>query len=223
MLERLANLVGYRQSALSSPFVARLFSVSRNCGIASDASEAAEKRNARQKLLYNRDAAYRQKELARATAWRDENREKSRQITRVTNRLYRQDAAHRQKDREHALRRYHELYSKDPVREHRRRLYRWVRAQFDIMSTLPWKTHRPLVHETKVEHFCQGCRVAKFGGSTVWWQQLDSEDQYCCPACYVKDLDASMPEGYEGITTWNDLVARKAELDALGQNIKSKP
>lgn len=223
MLERLGGLLGLRPSTLSSLFVARLSSVSRNRDIDSNVSEAAEEQNARRRLRYNSDAAHRERRLAQARAWKAKDPERARLSQRTSQYKFYRNPAFRQKNIEQALRRYHEFGRKDPVDQHRRRLYSWVHRQFDIMSTLPWKTHRPLFQETKVEHFCQGCRLAKHGGSKVWWQQLDAEDQYYCPACYAKDIDASMPEGFEGITKWTDMVARKKELDALGPSNKPKP
>lgn len=223
MLQRLRNILGLRPSTLSAPSIIRLYSVARVHGIDAKHAEALEIQRARWKHRYDNDAAFRKKSVAANSAWRKKNREKFLRILRDSSRALRQDTAYSKRLNEHTLRKYHEIYSKDPVNQHHRRLYRWARTQFDFMSTLPWKTHRPLVQETSVEHFCQGCRLAKHGGSTVWWQQLDAQDQYYCHVCYAKDVDASMPEGYEGIARWKDLVARKAELDALSQNNKSKP
>ncbi|CAD0084394.1 unnamed protein product [Aureobasidium vineae] len=90
------------------------------------------------------------------------------------------------------------------------------------MSSLPWKTHRPLYYPEKVRHFCQGCDDKRLDGLRFWWVRLDQET-YDCPTCHAQDLNAAMPEGYEGITIWKDMVARKDELDGLAAKSQSPP
>ena len=90
-----------------------------------------------------------------------------------------QDArtAHRKKTREHFLerlsanpeirdadyRRFKLRYKED---EHYRcyRCYRypWLREQ------LPWKTHRPILYDRKVEHYCNACEWARTSGTKLW-------------------------------------------------------
>lgn len=223
MLERLGNILGHRPSTLSSPFLARLFSVSRKRGT-KPKSETVEDYNARRRLRYNNDAAYREARLAHARAWQAQNPEKAKLSSRDSKKTsYKQNPVFRQKQIARRLRAYHEVYKHDPLIRLRRHLRLWMDRQADFMSALPWKTHSPQMYEASIEHLCQSCRRKVHGGSRLWWHRLGSDDQYDCHPCYVQDADASMPEGYEGITTWRDMVARKDELDSLEQNDKSKP
>lgn len=223
MLRRLGGLLGLRLSTLASPFVARLFSVSRKLDTGTR-SEAAEKNNTRQRLLYNNNPAYRERKLAEIKAWQAKNPEKNKLSNRTSkNTIYKQNPAWRQNHLAREIRRYHEVCKHDPRETLRRRLRSWAQRNADHMSTLPWKTHRPLYLDTREEHLCQSCHSIRHGGSRLWWQRFDSDDEYECHSCYVKDVDASMPAGYEGITTWKDLVARKAELDPHDQSNRSKP
>jgi hypothetical protein len=223
MLERLGNILGFRPSHISSPLIARFFSVSRVNGVDLKGAGTTQKPWANTLLRYHTDPAFRAKMRAQAKAWQVENRDRYLQLVRAREKVSRQDPVYVQNNNAVSLKRYHQKYSKDPLRKHRYLLCNWVRYHFDIMSTLPWKTHRPIYQETKVEHVCQGCGYARHGGLKLWWLRLASDDQYYCSGCYVKDIDASMPEGYEDITTWRDLVTRKEELDGLGQSNTSKP
>jgi len=223
MLERLGNILGHQPSTPSSPFLARLFSVSRKRGTKLK-SETVQDYRARQRLRYNNDAAYREAELARVRAWQAQNPEKAKLSSRISrNTSYKQNPVFRQNEMARWLRAYHEVYKKDPLFRLRRSLRQWTDKQHDFMSALPWKTHSPEMHEAPIERFCQSCHRKRHGGFRLWWHRLGSDDQYDCHSCYVQDATASMPEGYEGITTWRDLVARKQEFDALDQSNKSKP
>ena len=223
MLERLGNILGYQPSALSSPFLARLFSVSRKRGT-KPKSETLEDYNARRRLRYSNDAAYREAGLARVKAWQAQNPEKAKLSSRVSKSTsYKQNPVYRQNHIASRLRAYHEVYKKDPLVMLRRSLRQWIERQHDFMSALPWKTHSPEMPEAPIERLCQSCHRKRHGGARLWWHRLGSDDQYDCHSCYVQDANASMPEGYEGIRTWKDLVARKQEFDALDQSNKSKP
>jgi hypothetical protein len=223
MLKRLGSILGFRPSHVSSPRIARFFSASRVNGVDLKGAGTTQKPRADALLRYHTDPAIRARMRAQAKAWQVENRDRYLQLLRAKNEVYKQDPAYVQKRKTMNLKDYHENYSKDPLRSHRRLLSNWVRYHFDIMSTLPWKTHRPIYQDTKVEHVCQGCGYAKHGGLKLWFLDLASDDQYYCPACYVKDIDASMPAGYEGITRWKDMVARKNKLDGVRQSNESKP
>jgi hypothetical protein len=221
MLERLGSILGFRPLVQTSQSIARFFSISRVYGKTPEDPQTPKK--LWPKLRYHNDAAFRDKIIAHTRAWQAKHRDQFLQATRARARIYRKDAVRVQNKKDTIRKAYHEKYSKDPVYMHRVRLYTWVRTRQHVIPTLPWKTHRPLYYETKVEHFCQGCQVTEHGGKKLWWLRLGSDDQYDCHFCYAKDIDASMPEGYEGITTWRGILARKEELDRLGQSDESKP
>jgi hypothetical protein len=218
MLEKLGSMLGCRPSLILSSPIARFFSVSHVHN-----SEVPEKRWTKSLLRYHNDAAFREKALAATKAWQLNNHDSYRQNLRVWNKVNYSDPAFRQKRISHTSKLYHEQYRNDPVHMQRVRLRSWILGHLDFMLALPWKTHRPQWYPTSTEHICHSCRVKRHGGSKLWWQSLGSDDQYDCNLCYVKDVDASMPEGYEGITRWKDMVARKEQLDGLGQSNKSEP
>jgi hypothetical protein len=221
MLEKFRSILGCRPSLVLSPPIARFFSVSRVHNSATKDSGSPEKPWAKTLLRYHTDAAFREKTLAQAKAWNLKNRDKYRKNLRALSKAYYLDPAYCQKKSAGNMKLYREQYSKDPVFMQRARLRNWAHDHPDDMSALPWKTHRLQWYTTSVEHICHSCRVTRHnGGSRLWWQRLGSDDQYDCHPCYVKDVDASMPEGYEGITRWKDMVARKEELDRLGQSNK---
>jgi hypothetical protein len=223
MLKKLGSILGYRPSLVLSPPIARFFSVSHVHNSAPKDPELPEKPWTYYRLRYHNDAAFREKKIAKAKAWNLNNHDRYRQYLRDMSKVYQSDPAYCQRKAARDLKLYHEQYSKDPVFKQRRRLRGWVQHHPDVMSALPWKTHRLQWYTTSVEHVCHSCRVIRHnGGSRLWWQRLGSDDQYDCHPCYVKDIDASMPEGYEGITRWKDMAARKNELDRLGQRNKSK-
>jgi hypothetical protein len=223
MLDKIGSILGFRPSILSSPSIARFFSISRVQRKTPEDPEAPKKPRAKTSLRYHNDAAFRETHLAYVRAWQAKHRDQYLLRVRARENVYRQDAVRVQNKKDTTLKNYHEKYSKDPVYMHRLRLYTWVRTRQHVIPTLPWKTHRPLYHQTRVEHFCQGCQVTEHGGKKLWWLRLGSDDQYDCHFCYAQDIDASMPEGYEGITTWRGILARKEELDRLGQSDESKP
>jgi hypothetical protein len=111
-----------------------------------------------------------------------------------------------------------------------------------VREELPWKTHVPLVYESKVKHFCKGCNWSPVNGLKLWWrrgktveeEEAEEEDEvfvqgqeseedddkeksgdYLCHACYVRTRSRFeiLPEGYEDVETLKDIVARKKQLD----------
>jgi hypothetical protein len=221
MLDRLGSILGCRPSLVLLPPIARFFSVSCAYNLASTDPEAPKKPWANILLRYRNDAAFREARIAKAKAWNLNHHDEYLQASRASNKHRRQDPICAQNERVRSMKYYHEKYRHDPTVLHRFRLYTWVTTRFDFISTLPWKTHRPLYFQSKVEHFCQGCRMPRHRGVRLWWLKLGSDDQYDCHACYVKDVDASMPQGYEGITRLKDMIALKEQLDRLGQSNKS--
>jgi hypothetical protein len=115
----------------------------------------------------------------------------------------------------------------------------WVRRVSLVREELPWKTHVPLVYESKVKHFCKGCDWSPVHGLKLWWRrgksveeaeeedegfvqgqeseevEKEKSDEYLCHACYVRTRSRFeiLPEGYQDVKTLKDIVARKEQLD----------
>jgi hypothetical protein len=85
------------------------------------------------------------------------------------------------------------------------------------------------MHDKRVEHYCNGCRVTKGLGTKLWWRSMHAQSlqaresmseeapahEYLCHGCYIKQRSwsAAMPKGYEDVTTLESLIARKEQLD----------
>jgi len=134
--------------------------------------------------------------------------------------------ASRQKRRDlHAKRKNDETYQLYIYLKNWLRNHQWVRED------LPWKSHIPLLYGHKVEHYCHGCDWTKIGGIQLWWRRKrdtglpdhhllkdESEsDEYLCHGCYVSKHARfeALPEGYEDVKTFRDLVARKKQFDQV--------
>jgi hypothetical protein len=111
----------------------------------------------------------------------------------------------------------------------------WVRKE------LPWKTHVPLIHESKVRYFCKGCDWSPVNGLKLWWRRGKEEEEEeeedkvfvqgqeseeddkkkeksvenICHACYMRTRSRfeALPDGYEHVETLKDVVARKEKFD----------
>ena len=98
------------------------------------------------------------------------------------------------------------------------RLKQWLFLHAWVRDELPWKSHRPVLHDQSTEHYCAGCKWAKFGGRRLWFKSLIDES-YLCQSCYIPpnpDWNKIMPEGYEDVRHFKDLRARKEQLDGSG-------
>lgn len=112
-------------------------------------------------------------------------------------------------------------------------LRRWVKSHEWVRQDMRWKTHVPLWHVSRVEHYCHGCEWTRKGGAKLWWhrkreadgvagnagESQDSDersDDYLCHKCYVssRTREEALPEGYEDVKDFED-VKRKRQLDGL--------
>lgn len=96
----------------------------------------------------------------------------------------------------------------------RARLVSWTKHSW--VRQLPWKSHTPIVTQDKVRHICATCDIYRIDGAKLWWRRHNPSDPplYDCQSCYVKNFQ-HRPEGYEDVTTYKELKARKEELDNL--------
>jgi hypothetical protein len=75
----------------------------------------------------------------------------------------------------------------------------------EIWSHLTWKTHRPVLYDTKTKHECASCYKNPYLGYRLWWKRHDNSDHspdhspglYDCHACFVADWSRAVPIGYE--------------------------
>ena len=120
-------------------------------------------------------------------------------------------------------------------------LSRWVMTHEWVRADLDWKTHVPVWHESSVEHYCHGCDWTRMKGARLWWRKRDAaaagvvvgnagerrdsdkSDEYLCHKCYVSSRTRSeaLPEGYEDVKGFKDVVARKRQLDELAASVPS--
>lgn len=92
------------------------------------------------------------------------------------------------------------------------RLIRWTKHSW--VRQLPWKSHTPIVTQDKVRQICATCGSYRIDGAKLWWRRHNPSDPplFDCQRCYMKNFQ-HMPEGYENVSTYTELKARKEELD----------
>jgi hypothetical protein len=116
----------------------------------------------------------------------------------------------------------HRLYYQASKGDERMKLYwylrNWSTRYAWFREDLPWKSHRPVYHDERVEHHCEGCGWTKRSGNRLWWKKIQSSpteaDNWLCISCYVprSDWKEAMPKGYEGLTTIKEIAKRRDEL-----------
>ena len=90
----------------------------------------------------------------------------------------------------------------------------WTRNHAWVREELPWKSHRPVLYTSPVQHRCESCGITRRGGLLLVWQSIAQPDSYSCQSCYLnQDMEACMPKGYEDVRDLGELVARKKKLD----------
>jgi hypothetical protein len=95
-------------------------------------------------------------------------------------------------------------------------LSKWTRAHAWVREELPWKSHRPVLYTSPVQHRCESCGLTRRSGLRLVWQSIAQPDLYSCHTCYLKqDLGACMPEGYEDVRDLRELARRKKESEKL--------
>jgi hypothetical protein len=75
----------------------------------------------------------------------------------------------------------------------------------EIRKHLTWKSHTPVVYDTKRKHECASCHCNPYLGYRVWWKRHDESDHnpdhstdiYDCHACFASDWRRALPVGYE--------------------------
>ncbi|THY82167.1 hypothetical protein D6C93_09299, partial [Aureobasidium pullulans] len=114
-----------------------------------------------------------------------------------------------------------EIARRNAVFTMRVRLSNWLCAHAWVRESLPWRTHRPIVHAEKVEQKCVGCGWVRRGGLKLTWSSI-SDGSVLCHNCYMQrgDIAQVMPEGYGHVRFMSDLRARKDELDGPGSSAK---
>ncbi|THX23243.1 hypothetical protein D6D12_08557 [Aureobasidium pullulans] len=87
----------------------------------------------------------------------------------------------------------------------------WVRQ-------LSWKTYQPLYFKDAALFRCSKCSPARYRSLKMWWRlRDDTRDETLCHSCYIEARRTSlMPEGYEDVEIYKDLVVRKKQVDNQG-------
>lgn len=116
--------------------------------------------------------------------------------------------------RERNNKRCKERYRTNPMHRLSQLMTKWVKAHSWVREELPWKTHRPVLHTSPVQHRCEGCGLTRLKGLLLVWRSLAQSDSYRCHKCYVQQgPEACMPKGHEDVRRFKDLIARKHELE----------
>jgi hypothetical protein len=85
----------------------------------------------------------------------------------------------------------------------------WCRHEW--IRELPWKNHRPVLLKEKIYDHCARCKHSRHRAILFWWRSLD---EVLCNRCYMSgEWNDILPEGYEDVRTFNELRARKKQLD----------
>lgn len=108
----------------------------------------------------------------------------------------------------------HMIHNRDRVRANIRN---WI-LRHPWVRQLPWKTYQPLCFKDMALFRCSKCSPARYRSLKMWWRlRDDTTDETLCHSCYIEANRTSlMPEGYEDVETYKDLVARKRQLDNQG-------
>lgn len=86
-----------------------------------------------------------------------------------------------------------------------------IRSHAWLCERLPWKTHKPVFYEDKVQHACSTCLIPRYGGAhKLWWASYDGK-HYQCNSCYFNGSDV-MPKGYEDVLSMAELKKRMEKL-----------
>ncbi|THY43204.1 hypothetical protein D6C98_08651 [Aureobasidium pullulans] len=100
----------------------------------------------------------------------------------------------------------------------------WVRD-------LPWKTYRPVYFENPAQLKCATCDFVRTKSSKIWWRKVaenqgagQSTETHICHNCYTSpDWTETMPEGYEDVRRYRDLLARNTQIrgpDSAGKHMR---
>lgn len=73
-------------------------------------------------------------------------------------------------------------------------------ARPETWKQLTWKSHMPVLYDTKTKHECASCHTNPYLGFRLWWKRHNTDqspDLYDCHACFVADWSRTSPIGYE--------------------------
>jgi hypothetical protein len=207
MISLLPESTGLVNLSLRTPSLTRPFSLSYAYQRV-ETPEAAAKRRLRDKVFYKK----RTKELEC-----DPEATKQSWYTWWSKTRYSNDPAWRL-TRQESQRTYNATLKHDEAYQMRQRIKHWLFAYDWVRKQLPWQSHRPIVYDTKTEHYCAGCKWTRPGGRRLYWQSIADTDSYLCSACYIPsenpDWDKILPKGYGDVRGMKALRARKQQLDA---------
>ncbi|THZ80527.1 hypothetical protein D6C84_07378 [Aureobasidium pullulans] len=92
------------------------------------------------------------------------------------------------------------------------------------------KTYRPVYFEDPAQFECKTCDYARIRSAKLWWRKIaenqragQSTETHICHNCYTSpDWTEIMPEGYEDVRKYRDLLARDTQIrcpDSAGKHM----
>jgi len=93
------------------------------------------------------------------------------------------------------------LFRQNPAFKQSASLRQFILRRPQVWRHLEWKTHTPVLYDTKTTHECASCHTKPFQGFALWWKRHDDLDHnpdiYDCHTCFVADWSRALPIGYE--------------------------
>jgi len=93
------------------------------------------------------------------------------------------------------------LFRQKPAFKRSESLRQFILSRPQTWQHLEWKTHTPILYDTKTKHECSSCYKNPYQGFKLWWKRHDNLDHnpdiYDCHACFVADWSRALPIGYE--------------------------
>jgi NAD-dependent dihydropyrimidine dehydrogenase PreA subunit len=95
---------------------------------------------------------------------------------------------------------------------------------------LTWKSHMPVVYDTKTKHGCASCHKKPCMGFRLWWKRHDNSNHipdhsthiYDCHACFVADWSRIPPIGYEDFQFGQDKTSRLCKETKSGSTASER-
>lgn len=73
---------------------------------------------------------------------------------------------------------YNAQYRNDERYRMRQLLTLWLHKHAWVREELPWKSHRPVLYDKRIEHYCAGCEWTKHRGRQLYWQNMVSRQEF---------------------------------------------
>jgi hypothetical protein len=165
-------------------------------------------------ITWSKDPAKQREALDEQTAARRLERLENPTKVRIRNRLYNERYYYGKLETRERIAEYKQRPEvKERKRKHQQTLAckraeslrRFILYRPKTWRHLTWKSHTPVVYETRTKHECASCHTKPCLGFKLWWKRHDrsnhianhSTDSYDCHHCFVADWSRTSPIGYE--------------------------